>query len=365
MDLHCNRAETIPGILTAGMRRGGRRQETIRFPGGLYSFDKSAKLVAIDDEGKREEMIDQWDKTVHDHKFDAPEETSHKIEHSITLTIIGGNEIDFGKHFLLEKNRTLIGRDDANDIPIHDEKISKFHCEVSIVKDNQGIEQIFIKDVHSTNGTYVNGERVDQITLHAGDRIQTGDTVLSLSYNDELEKEYHAKLFNYAVRDSHTGLYNKRFIINELENISRIAKRSSRVFSIIIIDIDDFKQINDLYGHLAGDEYLKAIAGLFTQTLREQDIAGRIGGEEFLIILPETSIDGAFQLAIRIRMNVENFVLDYLTYKIKTTISAGVCQYENSIIDTNELLDIADQALYETKRSGKNRVMQALLSDSK
>jgi len=307
-------------------------------------------------------MIDQWDKTLCDRKFIIPADESQKIEHSIILTILGGNEIDFGKHFLLEKNKTLIGRDDTNDISIHDEKISKIHCEISIIKDNLGIEEIFIKDNQSTNGTYINNELIEQVTLHAGDKIQIGDTVMNLSYNDELEKEYHAKLFNYAVRDTHTGLYNKRFIINELENISRIAKRSGRVFSIIIIDIDDFKQINDLYGHLAGDEYLKCIAELFTQSLREQDIAGRIGGEEFLIILPETTIDGAFQLAVRIRMNVEIFVLNHLNDKIKTTISAGVCQYENSIKDINELLDIADQALYETKRSGKNKVMQALLA---
>jgi diguanylate cyclase (GGDEF)-like protein len=308
-------------------------------------------------------MIDQWDKTVHDRRFDLPANEAQKIEHSIILTIIGGNEIDFGKHFLLEKNKILLGRDDTNDIAIHDEKISKVHSEISIIKSSQGIERIFIKDLASTNGTYVNNELIDQSTLNAGDKIQIGDTVLSLSYNDELEKEYHAKLFNYAVRDTHTGLYNKRFIVNELENISRIARRSGRAFSIIIIDIDDFKQINDLHGHLAGDEYLKRISELFTQSLREQDIAGRIGGEEFLIILPETNIDGAFKLAVRIRKNVENFVLNYLNFKIKTTISAGVCQYEKTIKDVNELLDIADQALYETKRSGKNNVMQALLAD--
>jgi diguanylate cyclase (GGDEF)-like protein len=308
-------------------------------------------------------MIDQWDKTVHDRKFDIPGNEPQKIEHTIILTIIGGNEIDFGKHFLLEKNKIHLGRDETNDIAINDEKISKVHCEILIIKSSQGIEQILIKDMGSTNGTYVNAELIDQVTLYAGDKIQIGDTVLSLSYSDELEKEYHAKLFNYAVRDSHTGLYNKRFIVNELENISRIARRSGRAFSIIIIDIDDFKKINDLYGHISGDEYLKSIAGLFSQLLREQDIAGRIGGEEFLIILPETTIDGAFQLAVRIRKNVENFVLNFLNFKIKTTISAGVCQYENTIKDVNELLDIADQALYETKRSGKNRVMQALLAN--
>lgn len=308
-------------------------------------------------------MIDQWDKTVHDRKFDIPANESQKIEHTIILTIIGGNEIDFGKHFLLEKNKILLGRDNPSDIAINDEKISKVHCEISILKSSQGIEQISIKDLDSTNSTYVNSELIDQITLHAGDKIQIGDTVLRLSYNDELEKEYYAKLFNYAVRDTHTGLYNKRFIINELENISRIARRSGRAFSIIIIDIDDFKQINDFYGHISGDEYLKCIAELFTQSLREQDIAGRIGGEEFLIILPETTIDGAFQLAVRIRKNIEDFVLNYLNFKIKTTISAGVCQYKNTIKDVNELLDIADQALYEAKRSGKNNVMQAFLAN--
>jgi diguanylate cyclase (GGDEF)-like protein len=310
-------------------------------------------------------MIDQWDKTVHDKKFDIPESEPQKIEHTIILTIIGGNEIDFGKHFLLEKNKILLGRDDTNDIGINDEKISKIHCEITVIKNSQGIEQIIIKDLDSTNGIYVNNELIDHSTLHAGDKIQIGDTVLRLSYNDELEKEYHAKLFNYAVRDAYTGLYNKRFIINELENISRIARRSGRVFSIIIIDIDTFKQINDIYGHLSGDEYLKSIADLFSQSLREQDIAGRIGGDEFLIILPETTIDGALQLAVRIRKNVEEFVLNYLNFKIKTTISAGVCQYENSIKDVNELLDIADQALYEAKRSGKNNVMQAFLASKK
>ena len=199
-------------------------------------------------------MIDQWDKTVYDRKFDPSAYESQKIEHTIILTIIGGNEIDFGKHFLLEKNKTLLGRDNTNDIAINDNKISKVHCEISIIKSSQGIEQIIIKDLDSTNGTYVNSKLIDQITVNAGDKIQIGDTVLHLNYNDELEKEYHAKLFNYAVRDTYTSLYNKRFIINELENISRIARRSGRAFSIIIIDIDDFKQINDLYGHLSGDE---------------------------------------------------------------------------------------------------------------
>ena len=140
---------------------------------------------------------------------------------------------------------------------------------------------------------------------------------------------------------------------------SRIARRSLRAFSIILLDIDDFKQINDCYGHLAGDEYLKRFAGLIRDTLRDQDIAGRIGGEEFLIVLPETAIEGAMQLAVRLRKNIEDFVLPVQNQDVRTTVSAGVCQYQRGMNEVSDLLDLADQALYEAKKSEKNKVLRA------
>ena len=306
-------------------------------------------------------MMDPLDKTICDRKLIPPANGVQKAEQSIMLTIIGGNETNFGKHFILEKIRSALGRDKANDVSILDGKVSRLHCEIVVSKSGTGIEQICIRDLDSTNGTYVNGESVTQATLKAGDKIQVGDTVLQLSYSDEIEKEYHAKLFNFAARDALTGLYNKRFMFNELENYSRIARRSGRAFCIIMIDIDDFKLINDRFGHLSGDEYLKHFAGLILGCLRDQDIAGRIGGEEFLIILPETAIDGAFQLAVRIRKTVEEFVLHYQSSEIRTTISAGVCQHEKTIKDIKEFMDLADQAMYEAKRSEKNKVVQAFL----
>jgi diguanylate cyclase (GGDEF)-like protein len=287
------------------------------------------------------------------------ENDSQTAEPAIILTIIDGSEIDFGKHFLLEKARTSIGREPRNEISLCDEKISKVHCEINVSKNDQGNEIFFIRDLDSTNGTYVNGEWAAQASLNAGDKIQIGDTVLRLSCNDEVEKEYHSKLFNFAVRDIATGLYNKRYVINELENYMRIARRSGRAFSIILIDIDDFKQLNDRYGHMSGDEYLIHLAKLLMNSLREQDIAGRIGGEEFLAVLPETDGKGAFQLAVRIKNAVEKFILKHQRFEIRTTISAGVCQYENGMHGVKDLIDRADQALYEAKKSGKNTVLQA------
>ena len=303
--------------------------------------------------------IDPFDETIHDEVTAPLGSEAQKAEDAIMLIIIAGNEVDFGKHFTLEKERILLGRDSGNDIAIHDGKISKAHCVLSVIKGGRGVEQIGIRDLGTTNGTFVNGEPVVQATLKAGDKIQIGDTVLQVSYNDEIEQEYHAKLFHFAARDALTGLYNKRYVLNELENHGRIARRYGRVFSIILIDLDDFKQINDRFGHLSGDEYLKGFAGLFFRSLREQDIAGRIGGEEFLAILPETAVDGAFQLAERIRKHVEEFALGHQGGGIRTTISAGVCQFGDNIASIQELLEGADQALYEAKKSGKNKVMQA------
>ena len=303
-------------------------------------------------------MGDPYEETIFDRKLIPAVDGTAKGEQSIVLTVIAGSEVDFGKHFVLERKRTAIGREKINDIALSDGKVSKAHCEISVIRSPRGIEQISLLDLDSTNGTYVNGEPVVQATLKAGDKIQAGGTVLQLSYSDEIEREYHAKLFDFAARDALTGMYNKRFVVNELENYCRIARRSQRAFSVILIDIDDFKQINDRYGHLSGDEYLKRLAGLIRDTLRDQDIAGRIGGEEFLVVLPETAIEGAMQLAVRLRKRVEEFILSLPGQDIRTTICAGVCQYQRGMKDVKELLDLADQALYEAKRSEKNKVMR-------
>jgi diguanylate cyclase (GGDEF)-like protein len=281
-----------------------------------------------------------------------------EVEFSIGFTVIHGSEVDFGKHFNFSDSPILIGRANSNSITLEDEKISKVHCEVSIIR-NRGLEQVVLKDLGSTNGTYVNGEAIKHVILKSGDKILMGDTVLRFNYNDEIEEEYHSRLFNFAATDALTGLYNRRYTINELENQSRIARRNNRLFSIVVLDIDNFKKINDIHGHLAGDDYLKKLAFVMNRSLREQDICGRVGGEEFLIILPETSVDGALNLANRIREQVEKTELVHHGRVIKTTISAGISQFGLHAADSRDLFKMADLALQKAKRSGKNIVIQA------
>jgi len=277
---------------------------------------------------------------------------------NIILTVIQGSDIDFGRTYHLNEKTVCLGRDKGNTIQVDDMKVSKIHCEITPIK-TDALEQIVITDLKSTNGTYVNGEPIEQRILTTGDKITIGDTVLRFSYHDEIEEEYHVRLFNFAATDSLTGLYNRRYILNELENQRKIAKRNKRIFSIVIIDIDDFKVINDSFGHQAGDEYLKKVAFEINHSLREQDIPGRLGGEEFLIILPETGLEGATYLADRIRKQIQASSIIYQNNAISATISAGVCQYRGKTQTTNSLFQQADHALYEAKKAGKNQVVSS------
>lgn len=300
---------------------------------------------------------EQYDETKVDSNKKQPDETRPNKVNTI-LTIIKGSDVDFGKNFIFLKDNITLGRSDDNDVCINDEKVSKQHCAIHIIK-NQDIEQIALKDLGSTNGTYVNSHPVQQKVLKIGDKIEVGDTVLKFSYNDEVEEKYHSRLFNFAVTDSLTGLYNKRYLLNELENHSKIAKRNNSPFSIAIFDIDNFKQVNDNYGHLAGDDYLKKIAELIESSLREQDICCRFGGEEFMILLVGTDLEGAYKLADRIREKVESYILQFNETPISTTISAGISQYRLPDMDLKELLKNADQALLKAKNSGKNAVIKS------
>jgi len=301
-------------------------------------------------------MNDNTDKTVIKLRKNGNDNNNKSKSLKLLLTIIEGNEVDFGKTFHFEKKKIKIGRKPSNDVVVNDLMISKFHCEIYISKDKDNNYKVELNDLNSTNGTYVNGELIDKKELISGDKIEIGKTILRVFFDDEYEENFHSKLFQIAVMDSLTGLFNKRYIFNEIENQIKISKRNKRYFSIIILDIDDFKKINDNFGHLAGDRYLKLISEKILSSLREQDIAGRFGGEEFIIILPETKEKGAFSVAERIRTSVEKAALKYKDYILKTTISGGVAEYGKHAKTRVKLLEIADKALYKAKKTGKNKI---------
>lgn len=163
--------------------------------------------------------------------------------------------------------------------------------------------------------------------------------------------------FELAMQDMLTGLQNRRAIADQLAMAVARARRQGQVLSVLMMDIDHFKRVNDSYGHLAGDKVLQSVAQTLHSRLREQDQIGRFGGEEFLLILPDTSLDGALTLAEDLRAAVEGSPTTWEQHTIRVTISIGVWGGHISPADTADtVVGAADTAMYRAKVGGRNQV---------
>ncbi|EDP75288.1 GGDEF domain-containing protein [Hydrogenivirga sp. 128-5-R1-1] len=166
-------------------------------------------------------------------------------------------------------------------------------------------------------------------------------------------KEKEKKLKELASTDPLTGLPNRREIMNFLDFEFNRAKRNGTPLSVAVIDLDDFKFINDTYGHVAGDEVLKSLASLIRRNLRSTDMVGRFGGEEFVVVMPDTPLNTAVKVMERLRRVVEETYFEPIG---SVSISVGVAQLREGD-DVSNLLSRADGKLYQAKREGKNRVL--------
>lgn len=171
----------------------------------------------------------------------------------------------------------------------------------------------------------------------------------------ELE-DANKKLDIISRTDELTQLPNRRDMNRTIENEIGRSSRTNRAFSFIFFDIDHFKNINDTYGHAAGDRILKAVANTVRALLRKYDVLARYGGEEFLTLLPETDLNGAASVAERFREHVEEMTIKYSSYEIKVTITLGVAQFDPRL-GADRSIQLADKALYEGKESGRNKVV--------
>ena len=166
-------------------------------------------------------------------------------------------------------------------------------------------------------------------------------------------KELNKKLKKLALRDSLTNLLNRRAMNKKIEQ--KVAEGSEANFVIIVADIDDFKMVNDQYGHTYGDYVLKEVAELMKQELQREGIVSRWGGEEFLIFLPHVKLNQGIAVGNRLKEKIANHIFKHNGKKTQITITMGVSEY-NSEIDLEECIREADQALYRGKQTGKNKV---------
>lgn len=165
-------------------------------------------------------------------------------------------------------------------------------------------------------------------------------------------------LISLSIKDSLTGLYNRRYLEDAAEKELKRTGRSKKKFSLIMLDIDNFKNINDTHGHSVGDEVLVNASATIKKSIRDQDVACRYGGEEFVVLLPETGDKGALSCAKKIRKNVEgSFIYSGTNAKVSITISSGIATYPDHGENIDDIIKNADNALYVAKRSGKNKAI--------
>ncbi len=268
------------------------------------------------------------------------------------VVIHAASQAEYGRRYVLKSAVTQIGRSHSNDIVISSDAVSRYHAAIS----RQGGD-ILVRDLNSTNGTFINNdvERTQECRLRRGDQIRIGETVLKFLSGSDIESQYHAVVASMALTDGLTNLANRKHLDSVLaEEIAR-ARRHGRELSILMIDIDHFKSVNDRHGHVGGDSVLRRIGSILQQRLRPGDRAGRYGGEEFCVILPETRRDDAVVLAesLRARIAQENFAADRNT--VSVTVSIGVAALDGDMHHT-DLYRAADQRLYDAKQQGRNRV---------
>lgn len=187
--------------------------------------------------------------------------------------------------------------------------------------------------------------------------------ILSVKYSDEINKsqELEAKnriIYEKSIRDSLTGVYNRNYIEKILDDMMDNYLNNNKKFTVIMFDIDHFKSVNDSYGHLYGDKVIIKVAELIKENLRYMDYVGRYGGEEFIVILSNTDVKKAFEIADNIRHSIEDFVWEH---KSKITVSGGV--YENISDKKTEVIENADKLLYLAKARGRNQVCSPLIQD--
>ncbi|MEN9314321.1 MAG: hypothetical protein RIS35_714 [Pseudomonadota bacterium] len=186
-------------------------------------------------------------------------------------------------------------------------------------------------------------------------------TVLALAFVIMTKEAADERNRILATRDELTGLDNRRTLQERLEEHVALARRSGLPLTAMMLDIDHFKSINDRFGHLSGDEAIRKVAGLMREMLRRQDLIGRMGGEEFLIVLPATGIGAALEIAERIRAGIEAAgAVSVEGRPIRVTASVGVSAFDPEAgIGIETLIHRADEAMYRAKAQGRNRVVAA------
>lgn len=268
-----------------------------------------------------------------------------------TLTRIDGPNA--GRVVALRSDQLTIGRSPRADLHLPEEGVSRKHARICWIDGAYVLE-----DLGSQNGTFVWGKPAAAVQLRQGDLIRLGPSVtLRFCWMDEHQKNLLEELYETSVRDPLTGAFNRRHFAERLDAELAYAKRHEAELSLLLLDIDYFKKINDQYGHLEGDRVLQDLTRACHHGLRTEDMFARYGGEEFAVLLRGVPLAGAARAAERLRAAIAERVFVGAP-SLAVSVSVG-CASLGCIEDgsAGALIRVADRRLYEAKQSGRGRVV--------
>ena len=270
-----------------------------------------------------------------------------------SLVVVQG--VDRGDAFTIESTPLVLGRGDICDYIIRDDGISRKHAQ--IVEQANG--RYIIEDLNSTNGIFIGQKRVKRHLLDEGDKVLLGRrTILKFVYQDAVDQRYQKQMYESAVKDGLTGVYNRKHFNERIQSELSFALRHKSSLSLLIFDLDHFKKVNDTFGHQVGDKVLTEVAEKIQFTLREEDFFARYGGEEFAVLARDIDDIGARALGDRIRQIVQDMrITNEIGVRVPVTLSIGIATVTDGLkVSTEEMIKCADDNLYRAKENGRNRV---------
>jgi diguanylate cyclase (GGDEF)-like protein len=258
-----------------------------------------------------------------------------------------------GKRYTVTDRPLLIGRGEDCDVRIHDHAVSRRHARVEPAKGG-----VTVTDLGSTNGTFVNDCMIEGTApLRDGDCLRIGNCIYRFLAGGNIEAEYHEEIYRLTIIDALTQTHNHRAFLEFLDRELVRSNRHGRPLTLLMFDIDWFKNVNDEWGHLAGDFALRELSSCIRGIVRREDLFARYGGEEFAVVLVETDLEGAREVAERIRSTIEEHVFRFEGSEFRITISMGICSISgDESLATADMIRMADEKLFEAKNAGRNRV---------
>jgi two-component system cell cycle response regulator len=268
------------------------------------------------------------------------------------LVLIYPGGPDMGRRFPLTRSEVVLGRGADCDIQVDRDSVSRRHARLFRVG-----EQWMVEDLGSTNGSYVNDVPVQRSVLRDADFVKIGAAIFKFLSGAGVEAAYYEEIYRMTIIVGLTGAHNKRYFMEFLEREIARCARYKRPLSLLMIDIDHFKKINDTHGHLTGDYCLREMSRRLLARIRREELFARYGGEEFAAVLPETDLEGARHFGETIRALVADVPFEFEGDTFPVTISVGIHTLDGQEVYPPEFIKRADENLYRAKREGRNRVI--------